>query len=266
MIAAIAIDSLDLALVALLLGLNAAVSIGFQLGLERKLAIAAARALVQLLLLGMVLEFVFESATAPLVLAMMIAMCLLAGWEAVQRTTHRARGMGALSAGTLLACGMGVTFYGTTAVIGVAPWWEPRYVIPILGMMLGNTLTGVSLGLETALAGYRERQQEIELLLAHGATRAEAARGVVRRAVRTGSIPILNAMAAAGLISIPGMMTGQILGGEDPFDAALYQIFIFFSIAGSTALGTLAVALLSRRLVFDERDRLRVERIEVRGD
>jgi putative ABC transport system permease protein len=83
----------------------------------------------------------------------------------------------------------------------------------------------------------------------------------VRDAVRTGMIPILNAMVAAGLISIPGMMTGQILAGQDPASAARYQMFILFSIAGGVALGTIGVVLAVARLVFDGRGRLRPERI-----
>jgi putative ABC transport system permease protein len=129
-------------------------------------------------------------------------------------------------------------------------------------MILGNALNGVSLGLETALAGFARDRERVELLLAHGATRREASRDVVRRAVRTGTIPILNSMIAAGLIAIPGMMTGQILSGEPPMSAARYQILILFCIAGAVALGTIGVVLVAERLVFDERDRLRAERIE----
>ena len=89
-------------------------------------------------------------------------------------------------------------------------------------------------------------------------------RDVVREAVRTASIPVINMLVAAGTISIPGMMTGQLLAGNDPMSAARYQLFILFSIAGAVALGTIGVALLAPRLVFDRRGRLRTERIEER--
>ena len=253
----------DLALAAALILLNAAVSLAFELGLERKLLTAAARATAQLLLLGYALRFVFAADAPVLVVGWMVAMAVLAGWDAVRRTSHRTRGMQVLSTGAMLVAAMTVTLYGTGLVIGVEPWYAPQYLIPIMGMMLGNTLTGVSLGLETALAGYVGDRERIECLLAHGATRAEASRDVVRRSVRTGAIPILNAMAAAGVISIPGMMTGQILAGEDPQAAARYQLFVLLCISGATALGTVGVALATRWLVFDERDRLRVERIRV---
>jgi putative ABC transport system permease protein len=132
-------------------------------------------------------------------------------------------------------------------------------------MVLGNGLTGVALGLETVVAGYHGERERIEVLIAHGATPREASQDVVRRAVHTGLIPTFNMMVAAGVISIPGMMTGQILAGASPVMAARYQIFILFSIAGAVALGVLGVAVLSPKLVFDERGRLRSDRITVRS-
>jgi len=264
-IATLVLDPGDLLLAALLLLANAAVSAWLQLGLARRLCWSALRAVLQLSVLGLVLGWVFRIGQPAPILGLMLAMCLLAGCEAVWRTKHRVAGIYSASIGMMLASSMAITLYGTSAVIGVDPWWEPRYLIPILGMLLGNTLNGISLGLETALAGFRDEKKRIEVLLAHGATPREASRDVVRRAVRTGMIPIHNAMAAAGLISIPGMMTGQILAGADPWTAARYQIFILFCIAAGVAVGTVGVVLLVTRLVFDERDRLRVDRIRPAG-
>jgi putative ABC transport system permease protein len=259
---AIELGPVDLALAAALILVNALVSLAFRLGLGRRLVVAAVRATVQLALLGFVLGRVFAAEAPPLVLAVMTAMALLAGIEAVRRGRHRVRGAYPLVMAVMLASSFAITFYGTLAVVGVEPWYAPRYLIPILGMVLGNTLNGISLGLETALAGYRRDRERIEVLLAHGAVPREAAREVVRRAVRTGTTPILNSMVAAGVISIPGMMTGQILAGQPPLSAAAYQVFILFAIAGGTAIGTVGVVLASARLVFDERGRLRTERIE----
>jgi putative ABC transport system permease protein len=251
----------QLAIAAGLILLNAGASVALKLGLERRLLLAATRSVVQLLLLGFVLQWVFRQEGWWAVLLLMLAMGLLAGFEAVRRTTRRMPGMLVSSMGVMLLTSMLITLYGLKAVIGVEHWYTPQYAIPLLGMVLGNTLTGISLGLETVLEGYQRDRERIELLLAHGATVSEAARDVVRRAVRTGMIPILNSMIAAGAIHIPGMMTGQILAGEDPSSAARYQIFILFCIAGGVALGTMGVVFASRRLAFDARGRLRAERI-----
>ncbi len=259
--ALISLTPLDLALASLLILVNAGIGIALRLGIGRRILVAATRSVAQLLLLGLVLVWVFKQEGPWAVLLMMAIMIALAGFEAVRRTTHRVPGIYAMSMGVMLASSLVITLYGLTAVIGTKPWYQPQYAIPILGMVLGNTLNGIALGLETVLDGFRRDRVQIEILLAHGATPAEASRDVVRRAVRVGMIPILNAMVAAGVISIPGMMTGQILAGGDPGDAARYQIFILFAIAGGVALGTMGVVFGARRLVFDDRARLRVDRM-----
>ncbi len=255
----------QLALAGALILLNAAASVALQLGLERRLLLGAVRAFVQLLLLGLVLQWVFALQGPTVVLGLMVAMAVLAGVEAARRTTHRVAGLHALSMAVMLVSSFTVTFYAVLFIVDVQPWWRPQYIVPVLGMVLGNTLNGISLGLETTLAGFATERERVEMLLAHGATRAEASRDVVRRAVSTGLIPILNAMAAAGVVSIPGMMTGQILAGQDPAGAARYQIMILFVIAGGVALGTVGIVLGATRLVFDDRDRLRSDRIRSVG-
>jgi putative ABC transport system permease protein len=259
--AIIDLDAGRLALASMLVLVSSGVSLLLHLGLGRRLLLSALRAVAQLLLLGFVLQGIFAVDGPWLVLAMMMVMVLIAGYEAVRRTTYRVRGLWGASLGVMLVSSMLVTLYGVTVVIQVETWYAPQYIIPILGMVLGNTLTGISLGLQTVLHGYARDRMQVELLLAHGATRRQASADVIRSAVRTGLIPILNSMAIAGVVSIPGMMTGQILAGQDPAVAARYQIFILFAIAGGVALGTVGVVLAATRLVFDDRDRLRAERI-----
>ena len=119
------------------------------------------------------------------------------------------------------------------------PWRQPQYTIPLLGMILGNTLNGISLGLGRLTEELAVRRDQVELLLSLAHTRWEAARlRAVRQAVRTGMIPTINAMMVTGIVSLPGMMTGQLLSGVDPVDAVKYQIVIMFLIASGTALGT----------------------------
>ncbi|MED6335091.1 MAG: ABC transporter permease, partial [Planctomycetota bacterium] len=139
--------------------------------------------------------------------------------------------------------------------------WEPRYLIPFLGMVLGNGLTGISLGLERCLRELDEGRVRVECLLALGATRWEASRVVAGEAVRAGMVPILNSMTVVGLVTIPGMMTGQLLGGVSPLTAARYQILIMFLIAATTAGGVTVVVVLCLRALFDDTHRLRLERL-----
>jgi putative ABC transport system permease protein len=114
-------------------------------------------------------------------------------------------------------------------------------------MILGNSLTGIALSLDRFLEHLATRQAEIELRLAFGASRREALAEPLRNAVRTGLIPIINAMAAAGIVSLPGMMTGQILAGSPPMQAVAYQIVVMFMIAAAASLGSMIVAIAAGR-------------------
>ena len=142
----------ELLLASVLVLATAAASLAFHLGMARSLLLAALRAAAQLAVLGLVLRWVFARDSAALVLVMMLAMALLAGHEAVRRTRHRVRGGKAMAMGVVVATSMAVTAYATQIVLRVEPWYEPQYLIPILGMILGNTLNGISLGLDTVLA------------------------------------------------------------------------------------------------------------------
>ena len=254
----------ELALASLLLLGHGVASALLGLGLGKRLLLAGLRAALQLFLLGLVLERVFASDSPVLVIGLAVAMALVAGHESIRRARHRVRGGFFVGSAAMLCSAIVVTLYTAAVVLRAEPFWDPRVWLPITGMLLGNALNGVALGYDALLSGLVEQRARVELLLACGATRAEATRDVVRQAVRTGLVPILNSLVAAGVIAIPGMMTGQILAGEDPEKAARYQLMILLCIAGAVALGTTLAVFLGLRSVFDERDRLRLERIRER--
>lgn len=260
---AIALGWVDVLAAALLLVLNGAVSVAFRLGLERSLAVAALRAVVQLALVGWVLQLVFAASSLPLTLLVGLVMVAVGAHEVWARQTSPVGGLAvpALGGGTLLAVGMAAAVYVTTAALGATPWWKPAVFLPVLGMILGNALTGIALALETVTQTATSERAAIEARLAHGATRLEALEGPLRRALITATMPILNGMAVAGVVSLPGMMTGQILAGADPVEAAKYQMTILFAISGSTALAVVAAAVGGVLLVTDERARLRLDRL-----
>jgi putative ABC transport system permease protein len=126
-------------------------------------------------------------------------------------------------------------------------------------MLLGNALTGISLGLDRFLNGVLRDRSSIEGLLALGATRWEAARRQIQEALRVGLIPTVNSMLVMGIVSLPGMMTGQILAGAAPADAVRYQIMIMFMIAATVSTATFGVTMLAYRRLFTGNDRLRSE-------
>ena len=253
----------DIALAALLLIFNAGLSFAFQLGIGKRLLIAGLRMVVQLTLVGLVLKALFTLASPWLTGFAAIIMVLFAGREAIARQDRTFEGFWSYGIGTgsMMAAGLIVTVFGLTTQIAADPWYDPRYALPILGMILGNTMNGVSLGLERLISGAVLRQGAIEAQLMLGADRTEAIRPVVGDAMKAGLTPIINSMAAAGLVSLPGMMTGQILAGVEPVEAVKYQILIIFLISGGTGLGTFVAVIGGSRRLMDSRHRLRLDRL-----
>jgi putative ABC transport system permease protein len=255
----------DVAIAALLIVVNGAVSVALSLDLERRLAWAAARAVVQLLAIGYVLGWVFAYNRWYVVLPLMALMTLIAGFAGAARGTRTYAGQRADSIVSIWASSWLVAAVGLFVVIRIHPWYEPQYAIPILGMILGNTLTGVSLGIERMTEELTARRDRVDMALALGATRWEAAQGPARQAVRAGMLPTLNQMAVVGVVSLPGMMTGQVLAGQSPLQAVRYQIVIVFLIAAASALGTVGAVLLTYRRLFSPEHRFLAARLVERG-
>lgn len=242
----------QLVIAASLILICGAISVVLRLGLERRLLIASVRTVVQLLLIGMVLKWIFVHDAWYFILSMLMVMTLIAGVAAVRRTGRRYRGMvldSIISMWTSSWLMGAVALYG---IVQVKHWYSPppQYAIPLLGMILGNTLNGIALGLDRLGEELATKRDQVETLLALGATRWEASRAAIQQAVRTGMIPTINSMMIVGLVSLPGMMTGQLLAGMDPFDAVKYQIVIMFLLAAGTALGTFSIVLLGYRRLF----------------
>ncbi|MDQ3034161.1 MAG: iron export ABC transporter permease subunit FetB [Myxococcota bacterium] len=261
---ALPIDALHLALSGVFVLAAGLLSLALRLGIESRLAVASLRTVVQLLLVGYVLGWVFALESPLIVLAVATIMIAAAARAAVARSSRTYRGA-TIGAFAMLAVTALVTTLATTElVIGVTPWWRPQYVIPLLGMVLGNGLTGMSLCLDTLLESLDAQRARVETELALGATRWEAARAPLRDSIRRGMIPMINAMMVVGVVSLPGMMTGQILEGADPLVAVRYQIVVMFMLAGATTFGCVLLALFTYSRLFTARHQLRPDRISRR--
>lgn len=258
-----ALHPLDLALASLLLLANAALSTALGLQLTRPLLVAAARMIVQLLLVGIVLKLLLESGSGPLTLLAALVMLAAAAYEVRARQERPLAGWWSygLGATTMLTAGGVVTVLALTLVIRSDPWFDPRFAIPLFGMILGNAMTGTSLATNTLTTALSRETRAIEAQLLLGADRWEACRPVLRQALRSGFMPIINAMAATGVVSLPGMMTGQILAGTDPNEAVKYQLLVMFLIGGTTGLATVGAVYGTVLRLTDRRHRLRLERL-----
>jgi putative ABC transport system permease protein len=262
----IALSPFDLSLAAALVILLALLSIKLQLGIAGQLLFAGLRTVAQLMLIGLILKSIFSYVHLGWISLLSIIMLLMAGREVMARQKYRLKGWWGFGIGTLsmFVSSFSITLIALTVIVNVEPWYTPQYAIPLLGMMLGNTMNGISLGQDRLNQSAWQQRAIIEARLMLGWTWSKAIADIRQDSIRTGMMPIINAMAAAGIVSLPGMMTGQILAGTAPMEAVKYQILIMFLITAGTGFGTFVSVWFGSRRLFDERERLRLERLQER--
>jgi putative ABC transport system permease protein len=259
----IALTTLDLMLASLLV--LALIGLGARLGLgvSKTLAVSALRTTAQLLLVGLILEAVFTQARLSWIMLIILVMMTVAAWEILARQKRKLKGWWGfgVSAFSLFISSFLITLLALIIVIDADPWYTPQYAIPLLGMLLGNTMNGIALGMDRLIQTAWQQRAVIEQRLMLGQKDTEAIRDIARDSMRAGMIPIINAMAAAGVVSLPGMMTGQILAGSPPVEAVKYQILIMFLVTSGTGFAVITVLQLITRRMFDSRERLRFDRL-----
>jgi putative ABC transport system permease protein len=252
----------DLALAAMLVLVAAGISGWQRLGLERGFILGGIRAFVQLVAVGYILVYLFDARQWWLVLLALAVMLAAATAAATRRRGRAAAGeqrrLWEIS-GTAMLISSGLTLaYVTYVVLGVRPWYEPRYLIPLFGMIVGNAMNGAALAAERLASEMEAHRGTVEAYLALGATPAQAAAEPVRRALIAALIPSVNGLMVVGLVQLPGMMTGQILAGQSPLLAVRYQVVVAFMLAGATAITSVIVALWYRRTFFTAASQLAV--------
>ncbi len=226
-----------------------------RLGLEKDLLVGTIRSLVQLMAVGYVLEGIFRADKWYWVLLTLAVMTAVAGYTAAQRSKDipGAKWIAVLS--------VGIGGLGTLAIlvglgiIEASPW----YVIPISGMILGNSMNGASLAMNRISAEIKLRRLQIETALALGATSRQAADPALKAAAKAAMIPNINSMMTVGIVSLPGMMTGQIIAGQSPTEAVRYQIVVVYMITAAVTVASLAAALWSYRQFFTREHQLVAE-------
>ena len=260
MTAPVILESGALLRAVVLVAIAAGVSVALRLDLERRMLWAAVRATVQLFLVGEILSTLFNNPWAPATFLAMAVMIGAATHQTIVRPERRLPGGGLGAFITLALTGLLTTWIVARGVIGVVPWYTPQYAIPLLGMILGNGLTGMALTLDRMTAAAHEHRARIEADLALGASRFEAMRGPMVSAARVGVTPIVNATTVVGLVAIPGVLTGQILSGVDPAQAVRYQLLVMFMVMASTSLGVSCLAAYAVVRLTDSEHRLRPTR------
>lgn len=241
-----------LGLAFLLVAIAMAVSYWQGLGLGRNLLIGSLRTTVQLLIMGFVIGWIIKADNFWLVAAAMAFQLAIAAWTAAGLQHPPLPGSRLIALAALAPTYIAVSFVLYFVVIQQQPWWDPRIVLPLGGMLLGNSLTGTALALNRYRGGVRDNRELIMVRLSLGATWRQAVDEERREAARAALMPTTAAMLTVGLVALPGMMTGQIIAGANPVIAVKYQIVVMFMLAAATALATtIALNMVLRRARFE---------------
>ena len=213
------------------------ISIWESLKFERDLAIGVVRTVLQLTLMGYFLKYIFKLNNFWAILLIMVVMLIIASRTAFGRLKNKNVPGSQLLIGISLGVGATITtIFAIMLTVSAEPWWNPQYLLPLFGMILGNGMNSVALAGERLQAELNHRRIEIETLLTLGYSAHEASKHVRRDAIRTGLLPSINMMMVVGIVVLPGLMSGQIISGVDPTLAVKYQIMVTFMIAGSRGI------------------------------
>lgn len=259
----ILLQPLDLSIAASLVIVDIGLSIVLRLRLHRQIAIAAARMVVQLVMIGYVLKFVF-ALNSPIATAVIVMLMVLVAAREVAARPDRSLIHGQNYLIGLVSVAGAATLASVFALITAIrpdPWFDPHYAIPLVGIILGSVLNAGSIALDVVLSGVEAAQPGIEARLMLGHSYGSAMASLIRGSIRRGMLPIINQMSAAGIITLPGIMTGQILAGLDPIEAVKYQILLMFLLSGASGLVAVAVAYAAAWRLTDDRQRLRLDHL-----
>ncbi|CAO3659591.1 unnamed protein product [Umbelopsis ramanniana] len=238
------------------------ISFFLKLQLERPLIISSIRCVLQLTLMGYILKDVF-SKDDPLITSLIVAvLILLSSFEIVyQKSVLTYKGMFLSVLVSVGVSTIAISIAGTRIGLNETPFWKPTKFIPTVGMIVSNCMSATALAISSCLSHFRTHRESIETRLSYGACRWEAAKPIAIESVRTAMLPTINGMSILGLISIPGMMTGQIMAGAPVGQAAMYQQIMMFMISGCSAFSVLYCVAICIRVAIDNDHRLRLDRI-----
>jgi putative ABC transport system permease protein len=232
----------DLVPVLGIIGAAIALSMWQRLELEGQFFFAAGRALLQLMVVGYVLDFVFALRNIGIVSLMLLVMLTIAAIVTRNRIGEKIQGLLPVVWLSLFISCILTLSYTIAIIIQPEIWYEPQYVIPLMGMLLGNAMNSAAVAGERLVSTINNNYLAIETHLSLGATPKQAIATYRQDSIRAGLIPTLNQMMVVGLVSLPGMFTGQVLAGIDPLNAASYQILILFAIALTNTIASVLVS------------------------
>jgi putative ABC transport system permease protein len=236
-----------------LVAVAVAVSFWRRADLEADIGIAVVRSAIQLTAIGYVIQFIFDQDSLWFVVVLIAVMVVFGAFTARQRAKHVPDAFWPLLIALAIA---GSTTLGLVVALGVFQP-EPRYLVPVGGMVVGNAMTAAAVTLNRLGDDMSAHAKEVEATLALGATSTQAAAPIVRRSLRSGMITLVDSTKTTGLIFFPGTMVGMLLAGASPTDAVRLQLILLWTLLGSVSLAGLIAVTLAYRNFFTPAHQLR---------
>lgn len=223
---------------------------------EKEILVASIRMTIQLIAMGYVLTYLFDNMSPIATIIVIIVMEFFAVNNINKKCKVENKRLKNIVVYSIILGTVSSIAYFILIVIKLPTWYDPSYVIPLAGMLIGNSMTGISLGVTTLMNGMESERDNIETLLMLGVAPKEACKDLVSKAFDSAILPTINSMIGMGIVFLPGMMTGQILAGINPITAIMYQIAIMLGIVGSVSLSVIIFVQQGYKTFFNDKHQL----------
>jgi putative ABC transport system permease protein len=243
----------EVAAALVLVAIAAIASRSWHAGLEEDIGIAVVRSFIQLTAIGYVITVIFDEDSFLLVLALISVMVVFGAFTARQRAQLVPGAFWPLLISLAVAA---ASTLGLVVALGIFDA-TPRYMVPVGGMVIGNSMTSAAVALNRLGEDVNDQGRRIEATLALGATSSQAVMPLVRRSLRSGMITLVDSTKTTGLIFFPGTMVGMLLAGADPTDAVRLQLILLYVLLGAVSISALLAITLARRNFFTPAHQLR---------
>lgn len=229
---------------------------------EKEIIISTTRMTLQLILTGYILTYIFKNPNPIITVLVISIMEVFAIQNIIKRSKNRlSKELKKVVIFSMLTGTLFTLIYFILIVTNIKPWYNPQYFIPLAGMVIGNSMTGISLGINKLVEGFKNQVDMIECSLMLGASPKDASKSILDNAFDSAILPTINSMVGMGIVFLPGMMTGQILSGSSPLVAIEYQIAIMLGILGSVSISVIIFLLLGYKTFFNNRMQIKREEL-----
>lgn len=247
-------NTISLIIASALIAIPIFISYKEDLKLEKEIIISMIRAIIQLILVGYILEYVFNLKNSAFTIIILLIMTFIAALN----TKKRGKEIKNVVFVSFISLIVGSSITLTILVLSGAIKFVPNQIIPVAGMVVSNSMVAIGLSYRNLSNGFKTRLNEVEVKLSLGSDIYSASKEIIRDSVKTSMLPSIDSAKTLGIVSLPGMMTGLILGGTSPLIAIKFQIMVTFMILASTSISSIMATYIAYKSFFNERKQVQI--------